>query len=125
MSKRQSERGVLELDDGDRLLKVWYSNAVEKFQARIYTVIRTNGKFDVGVIANGPTKHQAGVMTFDSEAKAFAEAEDWVKELTDDRIRFKCIDVSGIDNSFDQFDELKRRGMNIRVRSLPLTGGRR
>jgi len=103
--------------------KVWYSNEVEKFQARVVSVRRRGGKLSVAVICNGPTTYQAGTKDFETDAEVVKEAEKFVKEISDDRISFKFIDLSPITDLDAQFDEMARRG--LAVTSKPPKGKRR
>ncbi len=124
-AKRQStppEKGIVNLKEGDRLWKLWHTNEHDGFRMKLISVLRSNGGLELVVISKGPSGKQWGSEKPESDGALVRAANDWVKEMSDEHLQFKFLDLSGIETFDEQIEVLKREGFNI---SEPRCGFRR
>lgn len=116
MAKRQARRAVLSVREerGDRLHKVWVSNTVDGFDARLVSVRRGDGTFRAAVVTHGPSGERCSVKDWGrDEAGLVAFAEEFVREIGDERLKFRLVDLSGLPDLPSQVARL--RGLGLRT----------
>ena len=113
-SKRQSSpRGILEIGEKERLWKLWYTNEYGGFQMRLISVLRSDGRLDLAIISEGPRGKQWGYENPTSDEDLTRMAEEWIKEIGDEHLRFRFLDLSGIEPFKNQIEALEREGLSV------------
>jgi hypothetical protein len=92
-------------EQGEQFWKLWLTNVVCGVQIRVATKRKSDGTFAAEIIfvdTNRKVKRHWGTETITDEKKLDAEIEDFIRSTEDERLKFRCLDLTAC-KRFDQF----------------------